>query len=124
MPRAMAGTARKSDGSLVSEVDCQANRLAGAVAKSAARALSTIHAVRCLRSVEDTMIHGVAVLRVIQCVANKQRGQTFAAYSSCTLARLDSVTAWRCRAQYAGVLRGQVRLYFWATCGSYRSRSA
>ena len=93
LTRATAGAMRKSDGSPVSVVDWRANRLADAVAKSAAGApLSTTHAVRCLKSAGDAHRHEAAVLGAVTCAANTHRVQIITASgNSTTVVKRDSV---------------------------------
>jgi hypothetical protein len=94
LTRTAAGAMRKSDGSPVSMVDWRANRLADAVAKSAAGApTSTMHAVRCLKSAGDVLRHEAAVLGAVTCAANTLRVRTVTASGNCTtVVKRDSVT--------------------------------
>ena len=93
LARTAASAMRKSDGSPVSVVDWRANRLADAVAKSAAGApSSTTHAVRCLKSAGDVLRHEAAVLGAVTCAANTQRVQIITASGNCaTVVKRDSV---------------------------------
>ena len=101
---------RKSDGSPVSAVDWRANRLADAVAKSAAGApSSTTHAVRCLKSAGDVLRHEAAVLGAVTCAANTLRVRTITASgNSTTVVKRDSVATVAAPRAGRGHARGAV----------------
>jgi hypothetical protein len=93
LAHATAAAARKSDGSPVSVLDWRANRLADAVAKSAAGApASTLNAVRCLKSAGDALLEEAAVLGAVTRAANTHRTQIVTASGNCvTVIKRDSI---------------------------------
>jgi hypothetical protein len=94
LAHASAAAVRKSDGSPVSTLDWRANRLADAVAKSAAGApASTLNAVRCLKSAGEALLQEAAVLGAVTRAANSHRTQVVTASGEvATVVRRDSIT--------------------------------